>query len=146
MGAFQSQDHIRLGAGRQVQRSLLVADALVPFLAHVVRHDDDSVVAFEQADVGRADAEVAGRLQFPERQRAVIEADEQRVDGRILRERVGAVERGGNRRRMLALPGRFAKLVAFSRRLPMPPQQVSGSLSALPRQEDHRWRICLSST
>ena len=58
--AFQGQDDIGFGAGGEIQLALVFANALVPFLAHVVWHHDDRLVAFEQADVGGSDPEIAG--------------------------------------------------------------------------------------
>ena len=59
--ALQGQDHVGLGAGREVEPRAVLPDPLVAFLRHVVGHDHDRVVLHQVADVGHADPEVAGR-------------------------------------------------------------------------------------
>ena len=59
VGALQSQNHIRLRAGGQVQLAAIFADAFVALDAHIVGHNHHRLVALQLTDVGRANAEIA---------------------------------------------------------------------------------------
>ena len=56
---LQGEDDVGFSAGREVEIAAVFADAFVAFLAHGVGHDDDGRVAFQGADIGGTDAEVA---------------------------------------------------------------------------------------
>jgi hypothetical protein len=44
--ALQDQDDIALGARSQIQSAAVMANALVTFRAHLIRHDHDRGIAF----------------------------------------------------------------------------------------------------